>query len=165
MIARSGKEIPMRLAILLPLMLALAGGAFAMSPAPEPKPALGMLEAIQKAKVYAEARNDLSRHYLDRVWLGRPGGENERKWIVSWSPDGMDTGKGWVIVTVDMEGNVSVPKDGVSWIDRRTIDAIRESEDAKKALEKILEKPLPKGWDPEKSEPKNEQPVLPPESK
>jgi len=126
--------------------LGLISGAMAFSPAPQPKPPLEMLDAIQKATSFAKAHHDLSHHYLDRVWLDRVGNEEERKWIVSWSPDSADRpkGMGWVILTVDMGGNVSRPKDGVSWIDKRTIDALRKLEEVEQAIDRGQREVIPR---------------------
>jgi hypothetical protein len=51
---------------------------------------------------------------------------------------------GWVILTVDMGGNVSRPKDGVSWIDKRTIDALRKLEEVEQAIDRGQREVIPR---------------------
>jgi hypothetical protein len=103
----------------------------ARQPFPESRPKLDMSKAIQKATEFASKEKNLTNYYMDRVWLAIPNGQNERMWIVSWSPDGIEnmSPHGWFIVTVDMEGNVSKPINGVHWNDQKILDTLRNNKD------------------------------------
>ena len=96
--------------------------AHAMSPGPLPEPKISLEKALELAKAHArEQKMDLSHHYLDRIWITRPEGQEERCWIVSWSPkpEERKPGTGWIILTVKFDGTVAPNQGAVPWPDRK----------------------------------------------
>lgn len=85
---------------------------------PGPRPEISVEKALEIAKMYSSKKIDINKYYIDRVWLGVPRGEKQRKWIVSWCADENDPNgaKGWFIVVVDMKCQASEPAHGVQWL-------------------------------------------------
>jgi hypothetical protein len=91
--------------------------------AAEPKPKIDMASAIERASKFALGKIDFKDYYMDRVWITRLKGENERRWAISWSPDASNDAKklGWYIVVVDMEGNAQEASGSVVWLTKKLV--------------------------------------------
>lgn len=93
----------------------------ALSPAPQPEPAIPIERALELAKQHAlDKKIDLSHHYIDRVWIGYQKGKPDRRWIISWSPK-PEEAQGWIILKVKDDGTVTDEKGGTPWIDPRML--------------------------------------------
>lgn len=97
----------------------------ATSPAPLPEPELSLERALELAKAYVRDKKiDVSHHYIDRIWIGYQQDQPDRRWIVSWSPKPKEINetKGWIILTVKLDGTVADDKGAVPWFDPRMLD-------------------------------------------
>ncbi|GAA5480781.1 hypothetical protein Hhel01_04315 [Haloferula helveola] len=94
--------------LLTSLLLALPLSA--VTPAPQDEPKTKLVEAIELAKAFTQKHQiDLSRHYMDSVWIRPAEGDSERCWIVSWSPKPEDADKteGRIAITVAFDGTAA----------------------------------------------------------
>jgi hypothetical protein len=111
----------------------------ALSPVPEPKPAIPIDEAIRLATRHAATRIDLKDYYADRAWVSRS--DTGPFWIVSFSPDGLEKKNGWFFVTIDMQGKASEPQGGVAWLSPLSLDKTpNPTQMAAQALREAAEK-------------------------
>lgn len=97
--------------------------ATSIGPSPEPK--ISLEKALELAKAYIRDKKiDVSHHYIDRIWIGYQEGQPDRRWIVSWSPkpEEVKETKGWIILTVKLDGTVADDKGAVPWIDSRMLE-------------------------------------------
>jgi hypothetical protein len=98
----------------------------ATSIAPSPEPKISLEGALELAKAYIRDKKiDVSHHYIDRIWIGYQEGQPERRWIISWSPkpEEVKETKGWLILTVKLDGTVTDDKGAVPWIDSRMLES------------------------------------------
>lgn len=97
--------------------------ATSIGPSPEPK--ISLEKALELAKAYIRDKKiDVSHHYIDRIWIGYQEGQPDRRWIISWSPkpEEVKETKGWIILTVKLDGTVADDKGAVPWIDSRMLE-------------------------------------------
>jgi hypothetical protein len=110
------------------VLLASALCVQANQPGPFPEPKISLPHALQLAEDYIKAKRiDVSKHYMDRIWIGYQEGFSDLRWIVSWSPkpDNLSGTTGWIILTVKMDGTVSNDEGAVPWISQKYIEWIR----------------------------------------
>ncbi len=97
----------------------------ATSIAASPEPKISLESALELAKAYIRDKKiDVSHHYIDRIWIGYQEGQPDRRWIISWSPkpEEVKETKGWLILTVKLDGTVTDDKGAVPWIDSRMFE-------------------------------------------
>ncbi len=97
--------------------------ATTIGPSPEPK--ISLEKALELAKAYVRNKKiDVSHHYIDRIWIGYQEGQPDRRWIVSWSPkpEEVNETKGWIVLTVKLDGTVADDKGSAPWIDSRMLE-------------------------------------------
>jgi len=100
--------------------------ATSIGPSPEPK--ISLEGALELAKAYIRDKKiDVSHHYIDRIWICYQEGQPDRRWIISWSPkpEEVKETKGWIILTVKLDGTVTNDKGAVPWIDSRMLESTK----------------------------------------
>lgn len=105
------------------LVLITGSGVFGMTPAPDPRPSMDVLQAVRLATEFANRAKDLSKFYLSRAWLSREDDPKNWKWVVFWSPSVTNKGDNkWFMVSVEKDGTVQIQVDSPTWFGTATPD-------------------------------------------